>query len=130
MTFLRRVLKVQAALWALTGLVVLAVPNTVLDAFGVPVTSGGVALLRVLGVAAIVLALLMVLVGQHASEAWWWTWAFAVLEAGVATVFVLQALLGDDGHAWPWLALGVGSIVFGILDLVGLVRGEQEKPVV
>ncbi len=50
--------------------------------------------IRALGVIAVVLALLMVLVAQRLEDVWWWAWAFVVLEAGTATVFVLHALFG------------------------------------
>lgn len=132
MAFLQRVLKLQAALWALTGLALLTVPNTVLDLLSLPTSGGSVAFLRILGVTAFATALVMVLVAQHANESWWWAWAFAILEAGIATVCVVHAVLGvEDGYpAWPWLAAGVVSIAFGGLDLVGLARAEQAKPIV
>jgi hypothetical protein len=132
MAFLQRVLKLQATLWALTGLAFLAVPGTVLsDVLSIGETPGVVAFARLLGVAAIVLAMLMVLVAQHAAEVWWWAWAFAILEAGVATICVLHALWGvPDGYrAWPWWTAGIGSIAFGALDLWGLFRAEQSKPI-
>jgi hypothetical protein len=132
MEFLQRVLKLQAALWALTGLALLIVPGTVLsDVLTIGQTPGVVAFARLLGVTAIALALAMVLVAQHANEAWWWAWCFAILEAGVATVCVLHALWGvPEGYrAWPWWLAGVVSIVFGGLDLVGLARAEQAKPI-
>jgi hypothetical protein len=132
MTFLRRVLKVQAALWALTGLLLGAVPVFTLDTLlGQPVPIEG-AWLRMLGVASIVLALFMVLVAQHAAEAWWWAWGFAILEAGVATVSILNALLGvpEGASATTWWAIGIGAIAFGALDLVGIARAGQEQPIV
>lgn len=130
MTFLQRVLKIQAALWALFGLVLVLNPGIVVEAiFGLPAAADAT-LLRVLGVAALVLAMLMVLVSQHAGETWWWAWAFALLEAGVATICLLHAVLGagEAEPSLPWLIAGIVSIVFGGLDLVGLARAEQAKP--
>ena len=127
MTLLRRVMKTQAALWAIVGLACLAVPGAVASALGADPTDD--ALLRLLGVAVVVLAMTMVLVSQHLLETWWWAWAFALLEAGVATVCVLRALTAPAGTptaAW-WVA-GVASIAFGALDLLGLARAEQAKP--
>ena len=80
---------------------------------------------------ALILAMLMVLVAQHTGEAWWWAWAFALLEAGVATVCVLHAI-ADSGSGRPlvgWWIAGVVSVVIGALDLLGLVRAEQAKPI-
>jgi hypothetical protein len=132
MTFLRRVLKVQAALWAVTGALLAVVPVFTLDTLlDQPVPAEG-AWLRMLGVACVVVALFMVLVSQHAAETWWWAWGFAILEAGVATVAVLNAALGvpDGAPAWPWWVLGVGSIASGALDLVGIARAGQAEPIV
>lgn len=131
MTLLQRVLKVQAALWALFGILGLAIPAALTDRlFGAD--AGVDALTRLLGVAALVLAMLMVLVSQHAIETWWWAWAFALLEAGVATVCILHAAVGtsESVSAMPWWTLGVVSLVFGGLDLVALARAEQTKPFV
>ena len=127
MTLLRRVLKTQSAVWAIVGLACLAAPGAVAGALGVDATDDAV--LRLLGIAAVVLAMAMVLVSQHLPETWWWAWAFALLEAGVATVCVLRALTAAPGTptaAW-WIA-GVASIAFGALDLLGLARAEQAKP--
>ena len=131
MTFLRRVLKVQAALWAVAGLALAVAPVFVLDSLlGQPVPVEG-AWLRMLGVTCIVLALFMVLVSQHAAQAWWWAWGFAILEAGVATVSILNALLGvpEGASAVPWWAIGIGAMLFGALDLIGIARAGQEKPI-
>jgi hypothetical protein len=130
MTFLRRVLSAQAALWAVFGLVVGIAPGWLLET-----TTGQPALtddawLRALGVIAVVLALLMVLVAQRLEDVWWWAWAFVVLEAGTGTVFVLHALFGlpERASAGPWWLLACVNGVVGALDLVGLGLTAQEKP--
>src|SRR5262245_28433783 len=129
MTLLRRVLKVQAAVWALVGLTLLVAPGVALDAAGMARGSSADATLRVLGVASIVLAMLMVLVAQR-PDTWWWAWAFALLETGVATVAVLHASFGvpDGGSSGVWWLLGIASAVFAVLDLVALARTGQERP--
>ena len=130
MTFLRRVLKVQAALWALTGALLAVAPVFTLDTLlSQPVPVEG-AWLRMLGVMSIVLALFMVLVSQHTAETWWWAWGFAILEAGVATVSILNALFGVPPEATvaTWWAIGLGSMAFCALDLIGIARAGQEKP--
>lgn len=131
MTFLRRVLKVQAALWALHGVALALAPAQLLRLFDQPIPQEG-AWLRIAGVMALVLAMLMVLVSQNLTQTWWWAWAFAVLEAGVATVSILNAVFGvpADAAAWPWWFSGIASMVFGTLDLIGIARAGQEKPIV
>ena len=132
MVLLQRVLKVQGALLALGGVLLAVVPVFTLDSLlDQPVPVEG-AWLRMLGVTSIVLALFMVLVSQHAAETWWWAWGFAILETGIATVATLNAVFGvpDGAATWPWWALAVGSIVFGGLDLVGIARAGQDKPIV
>jgi hypothetical protein len=132
MAFLQRVLKLQAALWALFGAALIFVPRWLLhDALGQPPMPEH-AWIRAMGVMAVVVAMLMVLVAQRVGEVWWWAWSFALLEAGTATVFVLNAAfglpLGADG--WPWWTLGAVNALFGALDLVGIAAASREKPIV
>ncbi|MGZ4149115.1 MAG: hypothetical protein ACXVQJ_03655 [Actinomycetota bacterium] len=131
MTFLRRVLKVQGALWALFGVALAVAPGLLLRLLNQPPMPDGV-WLRMAGVMAIVLAMLMVLVSEHLKETWWWAWSFALLGAGTATVFVLNALVGlpDRAAAWPWWAFGVVDLAFAAALLWGLARSGQENPFV
>jgi len=128
-TFLRRVLTGQASLWGLFGSVVAIAPRWLVHTVaGQPVSDD--AWFRVIGVMAIVLALTMVLVAQRLEDVWWWSWAFVVLEAGTATVFVLHAMLGlpDGTPAWSWWLLAGANGIVGALDLMGLGLAAQEKP--
>lgn len=127
MTFLRRVLTLQAALWGVVGLVLLALPGVVVDHVFDPDPGAEGTWLRLAGVMAIVLAMLMLLISRRLLEVWWWAWAFAILEAGTATVAVLAAVTGD-APAWPWWALAAASTLFMLLDLFGIARSEREKP--
>ncbi len=129
MFLLRRVLKIQSALWALTGLALGLVPLTVLEALGQSSVEE-TAWLRMLGVTAVVLALLMWLVAGALDQVWWWAWAFAVLEAGVATLALVNATFSVDpgAPAWAWWVIGGVSVALAALDLVGLGRTSQEKP--
>lgn len=132
MKLLSRTLKAQGGLWALLGLVLLVKPGLVVEqVLGLP-PAPETALLRVLGVASVVLAMLMVLVAQHVDETWWWAWAFALLEAGVASVCLLHVLLGagESAPSLPWWVAGLVSVMFGALDLAGMGRAGQEKPIV
>jgi hypothetical protein len=130
MTFLRRILKLQATLWAISGLALVFAPGWLTETVAGQPPLGDLAWLRALGVMAIVLALLMVLVAQRLEDVWWWAWAFVVLEAGTATVFALHALLGlpEGAAAWWWWTLAIGNGVIGALDIVGLGLTAQEKP--
>ena len=102
MTFLRRVLNADAAMWTIFGLVVGVAPGWLLETVAGQAPLIDDAWIRALGVIAVVLALLMVLVAQRLDDVWWWAWAFVVLEAGTATVFFLHVLFGlpDDAAVW------------------------------
>ncbi len=132
MKLLRRLLKAQAGLWVLWSLVVGVFPRWVLESvFGQPVLDDYV-WLRASAVMGLVLALLMVLVAQRIEELWWWSWAFALLEAGTATVFAINALFGapEGAPAWPFWMLAALNGVLGAGLLVGMGLGGQEKPLV
>lgn len=130
MTFLRRILYIQAALWFVFGAALAVAPGWLVGTVGGQSVIGDRAWLRALGVMAIVLALLMVLVAQRLEDVWWWSWAFVVLEAGTATVFVLHALFGlpEGAAAWWWWTLAAVNGLIGALELVGLGLTAQEKP--
>ncbi|MGZ8629899.1 MAG: hypothetical protein ACXWZF_02895 [Actinomycetota bacterium] len=132
MTLLRRLLKAQAALWFVWSVAVGLVPRWVLeDVFGQPVLADYV-WVRAAAVMGIVLALLMVLVAQRIDDLWWWSWAFAVLEVGTATVFVINAMFGvpTGADAWPFWALATVNGLFGAGLLVGMGISGQERPFV
>jgi hypothetical protein len=131
-TLLRRLLKVQAAAWLVWSVAIGLFPRWVLeDLFGQPVLAEYV-WVRAAAVMGVVLALLMVLVAQRIDDLWWWSWAFAVLEVGTATVFAVNAAFGvpDGAEAWPFWALAVLNGCFGAALLVGMGFGGQEKPFV
>jgi hypothetical protein len=132
MTFLQRILKVQAAVWAVFGAALGLVPGWLTETVGGQPPMPEYAWLRLTGVMAVVLALLMVLVSRRIDDVWWWAWAFAVLEAGAATTFALNAAFGlpRGASAVFWWAFSVGSAGFAALDLFGLARAGQEQPLV
>jgi hypothetical protein len=128
MTLLRRLLKVQAALWVLGSLGALIAPGWLVeDVLGQPPLD--TVWIRAAAVMGLVLALLMVLVAQR-GEVWWWSWAFAALDVGTATVFAAHALLGapDGAAGWPWWSLAATNAAFGAGLLVGMGRAGQERP--
>ena len=99
------------------------------DLFSQP-TLAEYAWVRASAVMGAVLALLMVLVAQRIEELWWWSWAFAVLEVGTATVFTINALFGvpEGAAVWPWWGLAAINAAFGALLLAGMGFAGQEKP--
>lgn len=130
MAILRRVLYLDALVTGVIGMAVAAAPGFVLEAvFGQP-PSPDDEVARLLGVALISLALLMVLVGHKVEELWWWCWAFVVFEAGSALVALLNAALGLPAGAagWPWWTLGLASLAFGAAFVWGLGRAGMERP--
>ncbi|HWC70017.1 MAG TPA: hypothetical protein VG993_02530 [Actinomycetota bacterium] len=132
MELLRRLLKVQAALWLVWSVAIGLFPRWVLeDLFGQPPLADYV-WMRATAVMAAVLALLMVLVAQRIDELWWWSWAFALLAVGTATAFALNAIFGlpDGAAAWPFWALAIVNGGFGVGLLIGMGTGGQEKPFV
>ena len=132
MKLLRRVLYWQAALWAATAAALVAVPGWLVERVLDQPPLGEDAWLRITGVTAFALALLMVLVANRLEDVWWWAWAFVILEAGTAAVFVLNALAGlaEGVAAWPWWILGALNALVGAVELAALARTGVEKPVV
>jgi hypothetical protein len=125
-------LKVQAALWLIWSVAIGLFPRLVMeDLFGQPVSADYV-WVRAAAVMGVVLALLMVLVAQKIDELWWWSWAFALLEVGTATVFVINAMFGvpAGADAWPFWALATVNGLFGAGLLVGMGISGQERPFV
>lgn len=132
MKLLRRLLKVQAALLVVWSLATGLLPGWVLeDLLGQPQPPDYV-WVRAAAVMGIVLALLMVLVAQKIDELWWWSWAFALLAVGTATVFALNAMFGVPvgADAWPFWVLAIVNGGLGAGLLVGMGVGGQEKPFV
>jgi hypothetical protein len=132
MTFLQRVLKVQAALWVSFGVMLALVPRwLVLEVLDQPPVPQHV-WLRATGVMAVVLSMLMVLIAQRITEVWWWAWSFVLLEAGTATLFVLRAAfrVPSGSSAWAWWVLGGVNAAFAALVLLGIARASRERPIV
>jgi hypothetical protein len=132
MPILRRTLYVDALISAIVGILLVAAPRFLLTTLLGQLDVPDPAPLRLLGVAAFTLALLMVLIAHRVRDLWWWCWAFVVLEAGTAAVSTLHAAFGvpDGAAAWPWWALGLGSWAFAFAFLWGIARaGTEAAPV-
>ena len=125
---LRGVLYTTAAIWGLKGLGLALFPKTLLVGFaGLPRYPEYV-WVRSTGVIAIGFALVMVLVAQSVEENWWWTWAFILVQANLAILFLLKALFVANGHApvW-WVATAFATAVTGLL-LWGIGRAYHQRP--
>jgi hypothetical protein len=132
MPILRRTLYVDALISAIVGILLVAAPRFLLTTLLGQLDVPDPAPLRLLGVTAFTLALLMVLIAHRVRDLWWWCWAFVVLEAGTAAVSTLHAAFGvpDGAAAWPWWTLGLGSWAFAFAFLWGIARaGTEAAPV-
>ena len=126
---LKRVLLLQAAAWAACGAAVAIAPRFVLvtlfDLAGYPEFG----YVRVAGVLAFSLALLMVLVAQRLIELWWFSWAFVLAAAGTAVVAILTAIFsvpeGSSSLLW-WVFAGMSALFTAGL-LAGLAKAGVER---
>jgi len=129
---LRRVLVIQAAVWAVCGIAIAVAPRfVVVTLFDLPAHPDQ-GYIRVAGICSFVLALLMVLVARRLADIWWFTWAFVVAAAGTAIVATLNAIFGLPEGASPllwWLFAGA-SAAFTVGLLAGLAKTGTERPVV
>ena len=132
MVLLRRVLQVQAALWFAGSLVLGLFPVWGLETVASQASLSEYAWIRGSAVMGVVLSLTMVLVSRKLEEVWWWAWAFAITDAALGTVCVLNALFGPvEGSATTfWWLLAAGDVVFGAALLLGMARAGHEKPFV
>lgn len=127
---LRRTLYLEALVWGTSGIALALVPKSVLRLLGqAPIAEP--TWLRIGGVEAVGLALVIVLVGHRAQDLWWWSWAFVFMTAGVAGVATLNAAfgipVGASSIAW-WAMAGI-SWAFTAGLLVGLQRiGRERQP--
>ena len=131
MVMLRRALYAAAAAWMLSGLGIAVTPRfwlvTVFDQPGYP----DYAYVRIAGVGAIALALLMVMVAHHAEDNWWWSWAFVIATGAVAIISIVNLVTlpnGTPAGLW-WLIFATNALLaFGLL--YGLARtGTERSPV-
>jgi hypothetical protein len=127
---LRRVLTIQAVVWAACGAAIAVAPRfilvTMFDLAPLPDTG----YVRIAGIFSFSLSLLMVLVARRLEQLWWFAWAFVLAAAGSAVVAALNALFGlPDGVSpllwWVFAALSM-AFTFGLL--AGLAKTGTERP--
>jgi len=127
---LRRALYLLAAVNAVTGLALAAVPKFVTKTLFSQVPYPEYAWVRIAGVEALALAMFQVLVAHRAVEVWWWSWAFVFVEGLIAVVAALNAIFGlvpgSSGVLW-WLIAGVNALFTAAL-MWGIGRTGQERP--
>ena|SRR5436309_6352307 len=130
MALLKRVLYLHAGVWAIGGAGLAVFPHIVLLNLFSQVAYGDYAWVRIVGLEAIGLAMLMVLVAQRAQELWWWSWAFVIPTALIAIVAALNAALSlpkfSSSVLW-WLLAGISAALAAGL-FWGLVRTSKERP--
>jgi hypothetical protein len=127
---LRRALYVQAVVWVVAGIGLALVPSLVTRTLFHGPPHQETMWVRLLGVQAVGLALVMVLVAQRIEQMWWWSWAFALVALGTTAGALLNAAFGLGPHqsaAW-WWAFGVTGVAICALLLYGLASAAREQP--
>ena len=127
---LRRALYSQALVWALVGAALAALPKFLLVTVFDQTPYADYAFVRVAGLQAVGLAMLMVLVAHRAEDLWWWSWAFVVPTVTVAAVALLNAGFGlDEGSsALFWWVFGGVTAAFSAWLLLVLYRVAGRTP--
>ena len=129
MNALKRALYLEAAVWAVAGLGLSIAPRFVIvTVFDQPRTDP--AWLRLVGIQAFGLGLLMVLVAHRIEDLWWWSWAFALVTVGIAAVAVLNAAFGltPGQPALFWWLFSAVAVLSALGLLTGLYISSQEQP--
>jgi hypothetical protein len=130
MNTLRRVLYLEAGVWAVAGAALALAPRFVLVTLFDQPPQGEFAWLRLYGIQTLGLAMLMVLVAHRIEQLWWWSWAFALVTAATAALVVLNAAFGlvpgQSGVLW-WL-FGFVALAFSFALLYGLFASSREQP--
>ena len=120
----------QAIVWAACGIAIAVAPRFVLvTVFDLPLLPDQ-GYVRVAGVFAFSLSLLMVLVARRLETLWWFAWAFVLATAGSAIVAASNALFGLPEGVSPilWWVFAAVSTVFTVGLLAGLAKTGTERP--
>jgi hypothetical protein len=127
---LKRVLVLQSVVWAVCGVAIAVVPRFVLETMFRLEPLADVAYVRIAGIFAFALSLLMVLVARRLEELWWFAWAFVIAAAASAVVALLNALVGVPEGSPPllWWLFAAASTAFTVGLLAGLAKSGVERP--
>jgi hypothetical protein len=120
----------QALVWAACGIAIAVAPLFVLvTLFDLPPLPDQ-GYVRIAGVFAFSLSLLMVLVARRLETLWWFAWAFVLATAGSAIVAALNALFGLPDGVSPllWWVFAAVSTAFTVGLLAGLAKTGTERP--
>jgi hypothetical protein len=120
----------QAPVWAACGIALAVAPRFVLvTVFDLPPLPDQ-GYVRIAGVFAFSLSLLMVLVARRLETLWWFAWAFVLATAGSAIVAGLNALFGLPDGVSPllWWVFAAVSTGFTVGLLAGLAKTGTERP--
>ena len=120
----------QAVVWAGCGIAIALAPRFVLvTVFDLP-SLPDQGYVRIAGVFAFSLSLLMVLVARRLETLWWFAWAFVLATVGSAIVAVLNALFGLPDGVSPllWWVFAALSTAFTVGLLAGLAKTGTERP--
>lgn len=130
MLALRRALYLEAAVWAAVGLALAVAPRFVLVTLFDQPAGTSFAWVRLVGVQALGLAMLMVIVGHRVADLFWAAWAFALTTVGTAALALLNAAfgLGPDEPGALWWAFSAVAVAFALALLYGLFVASRENP--
>jgi hypothetical protein len=120
----------QAIVWAACGIAITLAPRFVLvTVFDLPPLPDQ-GYVRIAGVLAFSLSLLMVLVARRLETLWWFVWAFVLATVGSAIVSVWNALFGLPDGVSPllWWVFAALSTAFTVGLLAGLAKTGTERP--
>jgi hypothetical protein len=120
----------QALVWAACGIAIAVAPRLVLvTMFDLPPLPDQ-GYVRIAGVFAFTLSLLMVLVARRLETLWWFAWAFVLATAGSAIVAALNAMFGLPDGVSPllWWVFAAVSTAFAVGLLAGLAKTGTERP--
>jgi hypothetical protein len=120
----------QALVWAACGIAIAVAPRFVLvTVFDLPPLPDQ-GYVRIAGVFAFSLSLLMVLVARRLETLWWFAWAFVLATAGSAIVAALNGLFGLPDGVSPllWWVFAAVSTAFTVGLLAGLAKTGTERP--
>jgi peptidoglycan/LPS O-acetylase OafA/YrhL len=127
-TLLRRVLKVQAGLWVFAGVALGLIPTRVISALGqFPVLEvAWLRMLGVTSV--VLALFMFLVAQRLSDVWWWaWAFALLELGIGALALLnvIVGEYAGD---AWAWWAIGGVSLAFAAAVLIGLALAGREKP--
>jgi hypothetical protein len=130
MNALRRVLYLEAGVWAVLGAGLAVAPRFVLVSLFNQPHYAEYAWLRVYGIQSVGMAMLMVLVAHRIEQLWWWSWAFALVTAGTAAVVTLNTAFGLSPHQSSvlWWLFALVALAFAFALLYGLFTSSKEQP--